>query len=367
MKLLLFFALAITLVLPKEARCDNSREVWEKISEGIDETDLKTASIDPNDTAVIYVGSAKSIFKSPDNGKTWKRLYIVRGTSTAVNVIAIDPADTNVVYAGTQNGLLQSLDKGNSWNQAFEGIGFQEKNIRHMTIDPLDAGKLYIGTENGLFISNDRGKTWNKAAGEISNQGINFVVVSPADPNIIYAAVTTGVFKSLDGGASWNRIFFATAQGDETETEETSQDSNTDETLTYSNKTPNCIAIDNLAPDTIYVGTNTGVFISSDAGKTFGKMTSAGLINRKITSLLSLNNSVLFAATQSGIFKIEPPYLKWHEVYNGLSSKDIRYFAYNAHDNSVLAVAKKGVYKLRSDPTSIAHLKPNQQYAKHRK
>lgn len=344
-KVVLLGILILSLISVETAFCNQPKERWKDISYGIDEIDLKTVAIDPQDPDIIYAGSSKSIFKSIDNGETWQKAYMVRGTQTAVNIIVVDPASQDIVYAGTQNGLFKSTDAGLNWNKIFEGVGLQEKDIRHMVIDSADVRKIYIGTASGIFITNDAGRTFNKLNGEMSDQNINFIAQDFVTPDIIYCAASTGVFKSVDRGLTWKRIFTVAAQTEESETDETSDDTNTDETATSSNKTPNCIAIDTKDTDKIYIGTNCGVFASYDAGKTWEKLTSSGLINNEITSLAFPSNGSLYAASRNGVFKISKPYIHWDELYVGLISKNVQYLTYNKRNHSILAAAKIGVYK----------------------
>ncbi|MCM8782291.1 MAG: YCF48-related protein [Candidatus Omnitrophica bacterium] len=352
----LFLMLFSAAILIETGYCGQPQEKWIDISDGIDEIDLKTVAIDTKNPDIIYVGSAKSIFKSPNTGKTWKKLYLIRGSQTAVNIISIDPKSPNIVYAGTQSGLFKSLDGGISWDKIFEGIGDQEKKIKHIAIEPENTETIYIGTANGLFISNDAGKSWDKSAGELSNQIINFITLNPFNTNIIYAATKTGVYKSTDSGLMWNRIFSVMAQTDEMETDEISENSNTNETIPASNKEPNCIGIDPQNSDKVYIGTNCGIFITADTGKTWEKLTTCGLTGNKISSLLSFEDGTLYVATDEGIFKISKPYNNWQEIYIGLFSKDSRCLAYHQKNHFILVATKKGIYKTHYNPNLTPHV-----------
>ncbi|MDD5356475.1 MAG: hypothetical protein PHY56_08075, partial [Candidatus Omnitrophica bacterium] len=233
--------------------CAKFQEQWKDISYGIDEIDLKTIAVGPNNPDIIYAGSAKSIFKSQDGGKTWQKLYLIRGTLTAVNAICIDPKNQDCVYAGTQNGLYKTSDAGLTWNRLFEGTGAQEKEIRHMVIETENTEQIYLGTANGIFITSDGGRIWNKSTGEISNRMITFIAINPIDPNIVYAAAQTGIFKSKDHGLTWDSIFITGNQSEITEIEEIAEEINNDEPAISSDRIPNCIVIDNQDINKIYI------------------------------------------------------------------------------------------------------------------
>lgn len=328
--------------------CDQAGESWKNISIGVAETDLRTVSADTSAPDTIYAGSAKGMFKSTDNGKSWQRLYPVRGLDTKVNAILIDPENPVVLYAATGNGLFKSPDSGMTWNKAFEGLGDQEKDIRHMAMGPKTR-IIYLGTGSGAFTSKDEGKSWNKINGETSGQMINFIMPDPSDPSIVYMAAAAGIYKTKDGGSTWERIYNVSAQTEVAENAETLPDTNTDETEPPSARTPNCILVDNKNTSKIYIGTWSGIFFSADSGATWEKMTGSGLLNRKINCLLLPDDRTIYAATDGGVFTIAAPYIHWDEVYNGLTSKTARCLAYDKKDNAVLAATKKGIFEICVD------------------
>ncbi|MDD5449195.1 MAG: YCF48-related protein [Candidatus Omnitrophica bacterium] len=322
-------------------------QTWQDISSGLDELDIRTAAIDPVNPEIIYAGGQKTIFKTTDGGRSWSKVYSVRGQLTWINSISIDPKDTCVVYAGTANGLYKSSDGGKSWNRIFQGLSPQEKEIRNILIDSLDTKNVYIGTTNGIFNTNDAGKLWQKSTNEISNRVINFILQDPLNADVFYAASTNGVFKSIDHGKSYEEVFFAIAQGKEGE--ETNQDTGDEyksELEADSMKTPNSIALSRLDPAEIYAGTEAGVFISKDGGGQWEKITDSGLINNNITYLISLKDGWLFSATKNGVFKITRPFEKWEELDQGLDSKYTRYLVYDQKNNFILAATTRGLYKM---------------------
>jgi len=349
----IILAISVLVCLTGAGRAEQARlpdgqaAKWENINNGIDEIDLRTVAVNPNNPDLVYAGSSRSIFKSADGGKTWQKAYMVRGTDTAVNAICFDPRNADIVYAGTQNGLYKSADNGASWKDVFAGLSQREKDVRHILVQNSDPNKIYATTGNGLFYSGGSGGMWNRLPNILARQTINFIAQDPVDPNIVYAAANTGIFKSLDGGSTFERVFMVTAQTDETDSEETSQDSNTDENATYSNKMPICIAIDTLNKEKIYAGTNNGVLISSDSGKSWTALTRIGLTNRRITALISMSDSSLYAATKGGVFKIGRDFGKWEELYDGLTSKDIRYLAWADSGKTLFCATSRGLFKMR--------------------
>ena len=54
------------------------------------------------DPKIIFVGAASGgIFKSVNNGLTWKPVFDEEGVSLSIGDLAIAPSDPNIVWAGT--------------------------------------------------------------------------------------------------------------------------------------------------------------------------------------------------------------------------------------------------------------------------
>jgi hypothetical protein len=112
---------------------------------------------------------------------------------------------------------------------------------------------IYLANAMELVKSSDRGKTWDviflASESDMLSGGL---AVSPVDTAIIYfnrshwTGTSGRVIKSSDGGKSWNPC---------------------DSTMTCNRV--NCIAIHALRPDTVFVGTDRGLYRSFDGGKKF--------------------------------------------------------------------------------------------------
>ena len=100
------------LILTQTGFCGQPNEKWKDISYGIDEVDLQSVAISPQNPDMIYIASSKVIYKSSDTGKTWRKLSMIQGTQASVNVISPDPENIDAIYAPTQNGLYKSAGGG---------------------------------------------------------------------------------------------------------------------------------------------------------------------------------------------------------------------------------------------------------------
>jgi len=195
---------------------------------------------------IMFIASASGgIFKSEDNGVTWKAVFDEVGTSLSIGDIAIAPSDANVIWAGTGepnnrqssswgDGVYKSLDGGETWQ--FMGLP-DTHHIGRVVIHPQNPDIVFVAAlghlwgpneERGLFRTKDGGKTWEKVL--YLNEDTGAVDVAIEDNGrIMYAAMYqrrrrawgfvgggphSGLFRSMDGGDTWQKLDNGLPQGD---------------------------------------------------------------------------------------------------------------------------------------------------------
>jgi photosystem II stability/assembly factor-like uncharacterized protein len=179
--------------------------------------------------------------------------------------------------------LYQSKDEGRSWTKISGDLTTNDKakqkteesggitgdntsaenhcTIFTITQNPINEMQIWVGTDDGnLQVTNDGGKTWVNKASEVWKAGIpkgtwvSSIEISKLDPKRIYASFDnhmygdhqTYIAKSIDGGNTWKRILSSEFSG-------------------FAHVVREDLQNENL----IFVGTETGLFISLDAGKSF--------------------------------------------------------------------------------------------------
>ncbi|MBN1225102.1 MAG: hypothetical protein JXB23_17770 [Candidatus Aminicenantes bacterium] len=200
----------------------------------------------PGSPEIIYIGAASGgIFKSEDNGMTWKAVFDQVGTALTIGDIAIAPSDPNIVWAGTGepnnrqssswgDGVYRSLDGGQTW----QCMGLKDTHhIGRIAIDPANPQVVFVAAlghlwgpnaERGIFRTRDGGKTWEKSLFINEDTGCVDVVMED-NGRIIYAAAYqrrrqawgfigggphAGIYRSLDQGNSWERLSNGLPEGD---------------------------------------------------------------------------------------------------------------------------------------------------------
>jgi len=195
-------------------------------------------AVNPSNHSEIYAAiSSGNIWKSTNNGTTWKPIFDKHG-SYAIGCITMDPNNYNALWVGTGennhqralgwgDGVYYSEDGGASW----KNMGLKEsRQIGMIAVDPRNSNVVYVaaegsawgpGGERGLYKTTDCGKTWNKILNISENTGVNNVVLDPRNPDVIYATSEqrrrhiglkisggpeSAVYKSTDGGVTFNKI-----------------------------------------------------------------------------------------------------------------------------------------------------------------
>ncbi len=201
-------------------------------------------AVAPSNPDIVWVGTGESnnmrssswgtgVFKSTDGGKTWSGAMLPK--SQHIGRIIIDPRDPNVVYVaalgplwapGGERGVYKTTDGGKTWTNTKEVskyTGFGEIAMDPSNPDVLYAaaeqrerreyGFLPAGPEAGIFKTSDGAKTWTKLAqglpaGDIGRVGLS---VCRSRPSVVYAMIHAkppgnGLYRTDDAGASWHQV-----------------------------------------------------------------------------------------------------------------------------------------------------------------
>ncbi|NOZ62889.1 MAG: glycosyl hydrolase [Calditrichaeota bacterium] len=170
---------------------------------------------------------------------------------------------SNVLYFGA-NRLYRSLDRGDTWQAISPDLTTNPKEIGdvpYATItsimeSPITFGLIYVGTDDGrIHVTRDGGYTW-KEIGKSLPQGLwcSRVIASYYDEGTAYVTLNgyrdddfrAYVFRTRDFGENWKSI----------------KSNMPDEAL-------NVIREDPYNPHVLYVGSDKGVFVSINDGKSW--------------------------------------------------------------------------------------------------
>jgi len=199
-------------------------------------------------------------------------------------------------------GIFKSTDGAANWVPSNLGLLYNQVNA--IGIDPVNPANIYVGTGRGIARTTNSGATW-----QVSLDSFDEIVafaINPLEPATLYAG-STQVLKSTNSGVSW----FSSSKGLEKPAKGSTN-------ILF---TINKLAIDPISPETLYAGTESGVFKTSDSTETWRSINS-GLGEIAINDLIldPSNPATLYVATSSGVFRSTNGGSQWKTYNDGLTN-----------------------------------------------
>jgi photosystem II stability/assembly factor-like uncharacterized protein len=255
----------------------------------------------------IYVGSASGgVWRSDDSGTQFRPIFDDQPVQS-IGALAVDPKNPDVLWVGT----------GESWVRNSVSYG------------------------DGLYKTTDGGETWTKLAIPAASERIAAILLDPKNTEVAYVCVPgrlfsdseeRGLYKTTDGGKNFSLI------------------------LKGFNKSTGCasVALDPKNSDVVYASlwdfrrqawtfrsggagptapSGSGLFKSTNAGKTFAELTENGLPpkpwgrialavapsrNQRVYAFVEYEKSAMFVSDDSGKTFVrgdDGPNMVWRSFY----------------------------------------------------
>ncbi|MBL7850113.1 MAG: hypothetical protein JNN04_04370 [Cyclobacteriaceae bacterium] len=169
---------------------------------------VETFQVDLQHPGTIYLGfGSGNLWKTTNNGLSWKPIF-ENQPSYGIGDVALAPSNTNIIYLGTGEtlkkprnftmpgtGVYRSDDGGTSWRH----LGLSDTwHIGKVTVHPTNPDIVYVAAvghlwsknaTRGVFRTIDGGKTWEHVLFVNDRTGANDIVLAPSNPNIVYASM----------------------------------------------------------------------------------------------------------------------------------------------------------------------------------
>lgn len=202
----------------KTTNFSDPRPLWRPMTDSVLSTSGGGAAFGRN-PQTIYLGAGDPFdpgvggyaYKSTDGGETWSN-SLKLGASTIIPDVKVDTTGaTDVVLMGTNAGLFRSIDGGTTFTPVLSGVIW--------SLQRTSAGWLaarMVGSTGSIVISTNQGATWapiSNAGAVYSGAGRTTLGVGRPGDEVVYAfASTTGsaaqkdLFRSVDGGQNWTAL-----------------------------------------------------------------------------------------------------------------------------------------------------------------
>ncbi len=155
------------------------------------------------DVWYVTVGSG-GVWKTENGGNSWTPIFDGQ-SSYSIGCVTLDPSNPDTVWIGTGenvsgrhvgvgDGVYRSLNGGKTWTN----MGLRTSDhIARILVDPRHSNVVYVaaegplwssGGERGLYKSTDGGATWTLSLEISKDTGVTSAELDPSNPDILYAA-----------------------------------------------------------------------------------------------------------------------------------------------------------------------------------
>ena len=253
-RLSIILFLAANFTLPATAQ---AADQWSGSFGKLNGRIIRSMTVAPFNKDLIIVGNKgkaagdATLFVSTNAGISWRFLNSNRPLNAqATDVQAVVAVSADVFLAGTwKHGLFRSTDAGSSFKPV---NSFPTKDVRGFAV--TDTGLVYAATGNkGVLRSDDAGLNWTQTS--LSKGFFWSITTDSTGTTLLASSPTAGLYRSTDQGNNFTKIL--------------------------ADKTNQAVAGNN--GKLIAAATETGLFISRDAGSTWSPV--AAFKNQRLSSV----------------------------------------------------------------------------------
>ena len=280
---------------------------WSKLDSS-ETFSVASVVVDPQNSDVVYAAdrTKPTLYRSLDGGGTWSEFFKLGVEYRRLMSVTIEPTNSAVLYVSAmkaggpgRSGGLFKLEDGVSHD-----IGDTlPKVVLNVMVDPSNPAVVYaVLHESGVYKSTNGGAGWTELSGVESglpDSGFSSIVRDPSDPSTLYLIggcdvrfdtfasagldpdLVNSVYRSRDGGLSWENINRSVLG---------SQSGAIKSLGFYKNRS-----------NVIYLGAENGVYYSTDAGDSWQK--SAGLPYSTLGGVGLVGDTIYAFTNGAGAFR----------------------------------------------------------------
>ncbi len=379
----------------------NSGASWTTNTDQLASLGVADIAVVPTNTNVMYLatgdrdgsgsgfsaGDTKStgVLKSTDGGVTWLPTGLAWTTSQQrfIAKILINPLNVGEVFAFSSVGIYRTRDAGATWTQAATG------NYWDAEYKPGDTATIYAANNANVWRSTNGGQTFANTTFNAVGMSRVSIAVTPADPNYLYVLGCkssnynfNGLYRSTNSAATFStmsttpNVLDGTLTGSSATTGQGWYDlalgastSNKDEimvggvntwksvnggsswTINTCWNTVTCPGIQAAHSDchdiiyssgtTAYLGTDGGIFRTTNSGSTWTQLNSNFNISQPYSIGCSASNASLIIAGQQDNGSVLKNGATWTYVKSG---DGMRCFIDWSNNNNMVATYVYGAF-----------------------
>ncbi|GJQ61110.1 MAG: hypothetical protein SCALA702_01630 [Melioribacteraceae bacterium] len=333
--------------------------------------DSYITSIMTNANGTIFASGGNGVYKSFDSGQTWL------SSNSSLNLPSVAHfhiLGDNSVRLVTFSKVWKADSISGEWRQLSNGIYYDKYPTRYYS---TPEGKEYLKVTDGLMQSDDNGESWSDIDAFRNKTIAGLVYLN----NATYVLTGgSGLYKSTDNGEIWEQLpdDFSTYQlydmvniGDKifvlTNNGKILVNSTFSTEWEVFNKnfpvtTGLMTGIEQSDLNTFVVSVyNTGVFLTTDNGESWGNITS-GYNGQYLNKIFLSPGGNLFLSSNTGLFHYNKLLKKWSQIsMAGVPTRRIHTVDFDG-ENNIYVGTDMGMYYSSLDPLThiipVAEVKP---------
>ena len=253
------------------------------------------------------------VYKSTNGGMSWDPAQTglsdanVSSKSPFITRIAKSTQDPDLLFVTSSSGVWRSDNFAKSWTLSPAAIsgGSSFANSEISKADPqiVWAGAYMTTSGEKINVSTDGGLTFNPTNSYANLGRITGLASSPVDDSTAYVLLSASqapkILRTTDLGQSWTDL--------------SGFGSNTSSSNGFPDVAVYCLLQMPTTPDTIWAGTEIGLFQSTDNGATWA-LASNGLPNVAIWQMRIVGHQIVIATHGRGIWSVDAPWLSGYTV-----------------------------------------------------
>jgi photosystem II stability/assembly factor-like uncharacterized protein len=247
----------------------------------------------------LFAALSEGVYASTDNGASWEKKNMNDKKESSYLQTLFIRGDS--ILAGGSDDIYVSADKGNTWFPS-------ERKPRSMNYERIFANGplLYYGCYAGLYFSSNQGNKWTEITSTIKRE--TYMNDDGDDVKVKTIRYFIAIDKSIFAGTS-SGVYL------------TSDEGRTWESRNKGLPNPHAITFLEKIGEDFFCSTGNGLYISADKGISWKKAESTLPKNTTINCVIAAGNTLYAAVWQKGIYVSTDKGATWSPFNTGLPKK----------------------------------------------